>query len=50
MYFLKFKSFSPVTEVIEWEQVIKIDVTDKPIMLNHGQIMLSKVPDTNNIL
>ena len=35
---LKFKAFSPDTEVIEREQFI--EMLDKPIMLNCGQIML----------
>ena len=34
---LKIKAFSPDTEFIEQKQVI-----DKPIMINHSQIMLSK--------
>ena len=37
---LKTKDFAPDTEVIEQEQVT--DVLDKPILLNFGQIMLSK--------
>ena len=37
---LKIKAFSPDTEVIIKEQVI--EMLDKLIMLNHGQIMLSK--------
>ena len=37
---LKIQAFSPDTEVIEQEQVI--EMLDKLIMLNRGQIMLSK--------
>ena len=37
---LKIKAFSPDTEVIEQEQVI--EMLNKPIMLNRGQIMLLK--------
>ena len=44
---LKFTAFSPDTEVIEQEQVIK--TLDKPILLNRGQIMLSKIPKSHNI-
>ena len=36
---------SPNTEVIEQEQVI--EMLDKPIMVNHGQIMLSRVSETH---
>ena len=45
---LQFKAFSPDTEVIEWEYVIVM--LDKQIMLNQDQIMLSKVPESNNIV
>ena len=45
---LKFEVFSPDTEVIEQEQVI--EMLDKPITLNKGQIMLSKVPESHNIV
>ena len=45
---LKFKAFSSDTEVIESEQVI--EMLNKPIMLNRGQIMLSKVPESHNIV
>ena len=37
---LKIQAFSPDTEVMEQEQVI--EMLDKLIMLNRGQIMLSK--------
>ena len=43
---LQFKAFSPNIEVIEWEKVI--EMLDKPIMLNQGQIMLSNVPESHN--
>ena len=43
---LKFKAFSPDSGVIEQEQVI--EMLDKPIMLNPGQIMLSKDPESHN--
>ena len=45
---LKFKAFSPDTEVIEQELVIEI--LDKPVILNQGQIMLSKVPESHNMV
>ena len=45
---LKFKAFTADTEAIEWEQVI--DKLDKPITLNRGQIMLSRDPESHNIL
>lgn len=45
---LKFKHFSPDTEVTEQDQVIEI--FDKPIMLKCGQTMLSKVSESHNIL
>ena len=45
---LKFKVFSPDTEITEREQVIAM--LDKPIMLNHGQVMLSKVPELHTIM
>ena len=44
----KFKDFSPDTEVTKQEQVI--EKLDKPIMLILGQIMLSKDPETHNIV
>ena len=43
---LKIKAFSP--EIIKREQVIKM--LDKPIILNRGQIMLSKVPESYKIV
>ena len=46
--YLKLKAFSPDTEVIEWEQVT--EMLNKPIMLNFGQIILSKVPASRNIV
>ena len=39
-----YKTFSPYTEVIEPEQVIEMN------KLNCGQIMLSKVPESHNIM
>ena len=45
---LKFKAFSPDTEVTEQEYVIEI--LDKPIQVNQGQIMLSKVPESHKIV
>ena len=45
---LKFKAFSPDTEVIEQEQVT--ETLNKPIMLNCGQIMLPKVPESHKIV
>ena len=45
---LKFKAFTADTEAIEWEQVI--DKLDKSITLNRGQIMLSRNPESHNIL
>ena len=46
--YLKFKAFSHDTEVIEQEQVI--EMLSKPVMLNHDQTMLSKVPESRNIV
>ena len=37
---LNFKAFSPDSEIIEGEQVI--EMLDKPVMFNCGQIMFSK--------
>ena len=45
---LQFKAFSPDTEVIGRELVIEI--LDKPIILDQGQIMLSKVPESHIIV
>ena len=45
---LQFKAFSPDTEVIEWEYLT--EMIDKPIMLNQGQIMISKVPECHNLV
>ena len=42
------KAFSPDTEVIEQEQVT--ETLNKPIMLNCGQIMLPKVPESHKIV
>ena len=32
------------------EQELVIQMLGKPIILNHGQIMLSKVPESHNIM
>ena len=45
---LKLKVFALDTEVLEREQVI--EMLDKPIMLNRGQITLPKVLESHNIL
>ena len=45
---LKFKTFSPNTDVMEQELVI--EMLDKPAMLNQGQIMPSEVPESHNIV
>ena len=45
---LKFKAFSPDTEVIKQKHVI--EMLDKPIMLNCCQIMLLKVLESHNIV
>ena len=44
---LKIKAFSRDTEVIEQEQVI--EMLYKPIILNCGQVMLSKSKNLNTL-